>query len=44
MTTKNYFILCAALSAVTSLLVLYVPPVARAIELGLLLFLSTNAG
>lgn len=43
MSTKNYLILCGALTVVWVALLLLVPPFAEAIESLLLLFLSTQA-
>ncbi len=44
MTTKNYLILCAVLSAGLSLSLLYIPSFSLFVEQVMLLFLSTNAG
>jgi hypothetical protein len=43
MKTKNYLILCAAVTIVTALTILFVPGVSDTIERELLTFLSTNA-
>ncbi len=44
MSTKNYLILCVALSAGLSLSLLYIPSFSLLVEQLMLLFLSTNAG
>ncbi len=43
MNTKNYLMLCLAVSVVVALTVLFVPGVSDTIETELLTFLSTNA-
>lgn len=43
MKIKNYLLLCAGVSLVVALTVLYVPGVATSVERQLLIFLSTNA-
>ncbi len=43
MKTKNYSIVCVAVSLVVVLTVLFVPGVSEAIETNLLTFLATNA-
>lgn len=43
MKAANYLLLCAVVTVVVALTVLFVPGVADAIEVALLTFLSTNA-
>lgn len=43
MKTRNYFILCGAISIVLILSLLYIPAFSDAVEGIMLLFLSTNA-
>ena len=43
MKTSKYLILCAAVTVVTALTILFVPGVSDTIESELLTFLSTNA-
>jgi hypothetical protein len=43
MSTKNYLILCALISAGLSLSLLYIPSFSLLVEQLMLLFLSTNA-
>jgi hypothetical protein len=44
MTTRNYLILCVAISVVLSLSLLYIPSFSIYVERIMLAFLSTNAG
>ena len=43
MTMKNYLILCAVVTAVVALSLLYVPGLSDTVEQYMLMFLSTNA-
>jgi Na+/melibiose symporter-like transporter len=43
MKTKNYFILCAAITATLVFTLLFIPAVSDTVEQLVLLFLSTNA-
>ncbi|MDP6097206.1 MAG: hypothetical protein QGG67_14665 [Gammaproteobacteria bacterium] len=43
MKTKNYLVLCVAVSAIVALTILFVPGLSDTIEREMLTFLSTNA-